>query len=587
MSFASEQSSGVELARGYIALTAKYSPAMQQIAKDFQALESEAGKAGLVAGQKIASGISAGTKDAVQPALKKELAETGRGVAKESEAVGRKIGSGVAGGVEKTLGRELKDTIKAEMRAAGVEVETDAQMYGALIGRTIGNSIRAPIAASFATARFGLGELESATRHVSGSIGGSLRSAFSMAGPMAAMSAVATGIFSLGEGIRKGFEIRETLEEAEIRMRSLGMSAADVEEVFSDLNAALKGTKYGVEEAAGAAEKLATMGIRGEELTKYLKDAANVAALTGTSIDDAANIFLRWQDEIKAGSRDLKALTQQDLPQLVKWLEQDLNVDEDTLYEMFKKGQIGYQNMMDAIDKHTAGVAVNMSKTIGSQMHKAAESIGEIFSKVMQPFFGNADGPLGKLNGWLSNVSAGIGQPGVQAGIGSTVHTILDDSKQFVRHMSSSGLGTMAVGARFGPWGALAGLLLDPIRSLLAGAAPNLFGEGHALGGGKGGVGDTSKSFAAKYLSGEALQHAFGNVLHAVDNFGHARVTCRTLLATLGTLLGNIVHAFGNVGHASACDPRFWKCWACLWQCRSRFWKCWACHRQCDARFGV
>jgi hypothetical protein len=47
-----------------VCLSAKYNPAMRQIANDFRAMEDEADRAGTVANQKLKGGISAGFENA-------------------------------------------------------------------------------------------------------------------------------------------------------------------------------------------------------------------------------------------------------------------------------------------------------------------------------------------------------------------------------------------------------------------------------------------------------------------------------------------------------------------------------------------
>ena len=68
----------------------------------------------------------------------------------------------------------------------------------------------------------------------------------------------------------------------------------DVEQAMDDALYAVKGTAYGLDEAARAASQLGASGIElGNDMKNVLRGISGVAAMTNSSYDDISRIFIK------------------------------------------------------------------------------------------------------------------------------------------------------------------------------------------------------------------------------------------------------------------------------------------------------
>src|SRR5699024_3380514 len=83
----------------------------------------------------------------------------------------------------------------------------------------------------------------------------------------------------------KGFNRLKDIENAEAKLTGLGHSAASVQSIMDNALASVKGTSFGLGEAAGLAGTLVASGIKpGQELEKTLKLTADSATIAGREL---------------------------------------------------------------------------------------------------------------------------------------------------------------------------------------------------------------------------------------------------------------------------------------------------------------
>ena len=352
---------GAELAKGYIALTCKYSPAMNQIRQDLQGMQTEAERAGQRTGNAISGGISGGARRGTKAAT-------------------------------------------AELQS----MHKEASVWGDRIGKVIGASIGYPIGGIVRPARRAFEEVETLAKRS----GTAMMAA--MTGPMVKMAGAAAGLASIGIGLNKGFQKLVALEDAQAKMESLGMTADQVKDAMKRMNDAIKGTQFSAGEMASSLQKLATSGLQGEELTQWLKDVENVSAVSGHSIEDTTSLLLKFKDEAKLSGMELRKLAMEDLPQLAGWLADYLHVTPEQLADMFKKGEVTSKDAMNAIEAHTKGASERMLHTLGGQSKLLGKSIGDIFAAILAPGGGGVEPMLERINKRLADTASYLEAHGEQ-----------------------------------------------------------------------------------------------------------------------------------------------------------------------------
>ncbi len=94
----------------------------------------------------------------------------------------------------------------------------------------------------------------------------------------------------------KGFDRLTGIDDAKAKLMELGHSADSVKDIMNSALASVKGTSYGLDEAATTAAGAVAAGVKqGKELTRYLSLTADAAAEAGSSMSDMGSIINKVQ----------------------------------------------------------------------------------------------------------------------------------------------------------------------------------------------------------------------------------------------------------------------------------------------------
>src|SRR5690606_37813786 len=95
-----------------------------------------------------------------------------------------------------------------------------------------------------------------------------------------------------GAALWRGFERLKGIENAEAKLRGLGHSAQTVEGIMDNALASVKGTAFGLDEAATTAAGAVAAGIKpGKELERVLGLTGDTATIAGSSMGELGAIF--------------------------------------------------------------------------------------------------------------------------------------------------------------------------------------------------------------------------------------------------------------------------------------------------------
>lgn len=173
-----------------------------------------------------------------------------------------------------------------------------------------------------------------------------------------AAKVAAAGITAaIGTTLTKGFLRLKTIDEAKAKLEGLGNTAEDIADIMESANAAVKGTSYGLDEAATTAASAVAAGIKpGEELTKYLSLTASAAAVAGRSMSDMGAIFNKVQTSQAAYTEELNQLADAGIP-IYQWLGEEAGLTAAEIKEMASEGKISSGIFLEAVEKNIGGAA--------------------------------------------------------------------------------------------------------------------------------------------------------------------------------------------------------------------------------------
>lgn len=176
------------------------------------------------------------------------------------------------------------------------------------------------------------------------------------------------------------------IEQAKFQFEGLGM---DVEATMDSALAAVKGTAFGLDEAAVVASQFGATGMRaGDEMTEALRGISGVAAMTGASYSDIGNIFttvagngrLMGNDLLRLGARGVNAAAT---------LGKAMGKTEGEIREMVTKGEISFEDFAKAMSDAFGEHATKANETYTGSLSNLRAALARIGAAVYTPHFDN------------------------------------------------------------------------------------------------------------------------------------------------------------------------------------------------------
>lgn len=234
-----------------------------------------------------------------------------------------------------------------------------------------------------------------------------------------ATGAVTVGITGIGTALTAGFSRLNAIDTASAKLRGLGNDAKSVDAIMANATASVKGTSFGLGEAATVAASAVAAGIKpGEQLETMLKGVANVAAATGGTMEETGSVFNKVAATGKAYTDNINQLSDRGLP-IWQALADKLGVTTDEVREMASKGKIDFQTFSDAAASAAGTVATEMGTTVPGAFANLKASIGRIGANLL-------DGVFGKLGPLIQAATKALGpMEDMAKGLGSAIGDVL------------------------------------------------------------------------------------------------------------------------------------------------------------------
>ncbi|KWX19721.1 hypothetical protein AFM11_34325 [Mycolicibacterium wolinskyi] len=449
-----------------------------------------------------------------------------KGARKAGQQVGRDVQAGMDSSTRGGLGRMLRiDGARTAGQNAGREMNAGIQ------SANIGQGAAAQLDRNMTSGAVGLG------RRLGSMIGTGLKVTAIGAGTLAAAG--------IGAALHAGFSRLTAIDDAKFKLQGLGNSTEKVLSIMDNALAAVKGTAFGLDEAATTAASAVAAGIKpGEELTGYLKLTADTAAIAGTSLADMGGIFNSVQTSGKAMTGDLRMLADRGLP-VFTWLQEATGKTGEDFTKFIEDGKITSEMFRDAVAKNIAGAAQNMGGSVRGSLSNLKASFSRFGAELSGPIFAGLKPLAIGLTGTFDSVTASI-KP-IMADLTAKVGPWADQMAAKMKAWADNG-GVEKIVAWFGQ-------LRDTIAGLTSGGgsdtmtriadsakqlAPALHNAGPALAG----LGDAAKTFGQsmiqigpEVLTGvlvPALQLLAGALKFVADNASWAVPVVGGLVLAIG-----------------------------------------------------
>ena len=363
----------------------------------------------------------------------------------------------------------------------------------------------------------------------------------------------AGGILSVGAlagvAISKGITRAITIEGAEAKLTGLGHSAASVSKIMGNALASVKGTAFGLGDAATVAASLSASGIKqGEQLEGVLKTVADTATISGRSMTDIGAIFGSVAARGKLQGDDMLQLMSSGVP-VLQFLSKQTGKTTADVSKMVSKGQIDFATFAAAMKTGLGGAALASGTTFKGALANVTAALGRFGAGLATPALGMLKGVFNDAIPAIDAITAKVAP--LAASLGAKLAPIVDRvSKAFFGFIESlaSGKGSGIVEQFSGLFA-----VLNPIGAIVKGMLPafsSLGGTFKVIGAAIGGALAAVLPVLAQALAsvGKALGGAIATILPKVAPLftvlGQAVASLAPVLGQVATVLAG---ALGQV----------------------------------------
>ncbi|OLL21254.1 MULTISPECIES: tape measure protein [unclassified Rhodococcus (in: high G+C Gram-positive bacteria)] len=240
-------------------------------------------------------------------------------------------------------------------------------------------------------------------------IGGRMSTALGGALKAGAVGAGAVVAGVLGTAITKGIGRLTAIDDAEGKLAGLGHSAASTAKIMDSALASVKGTAYGLGDAATIAASAVAAGIKpGEELTKYLKLIGDAATIGGSSLSEMGSIINQTTTSGIVFTDTLNQLADRGIP-IFTWLQDEYKVTGAELRKMVEDGQVDAATFQRVIEENIGGAALAGGETVRGAFANMNAALGRFGAKLAEPIFDRAAGGFTGITKAIDEATTAIG----------------------------------------------------------------------------------------------------------------------------------------------------------------------------------
>lgn len=196
-----------------------------------------------------------------------------------------------------------------------------------------------------------------------------------------------TGGALFGAALKKGFGRLSAIEDAEAKLTGLGHSAKTVDKIMVNALNSVKGTAFGLDEAATVAATAVASGIKpGKELEGTLKLVADAATIGGSSLSDMGAIFSEVAASNKIQGDTINQLNERGIP-ILKLLADVTGKSQGEVRDLASKGKIDFATFQKAMEKGLGGAALDSGKTASGAFKNMGAAFGRVGAALLKDVF--------------------------------------------------------------------------------------------------------------------------------------------------------------------------------------------------------
>ena len=189
-----------------------------------------------------------------------------------------------------------------------------------------------------------------------------------------------------GLAIQGGISRALQIEDAQAKLKGLGHDTDTVTSIMKNATAAVKGTAFGLGEAATASAGAVAAGIKpGQQLEKVLKLVADSATIAGTDMASMGSIFNKVAASGKLQGDVINQLQDAGVP-VLQFVAKQMGVTAGEAADLASKGKVSFEIFSDAMQQGLGGAAAKSGETFRGALKNTRAALSRIGETLVLPF---------------------------------------------------------------------------------------------------------------------------------------------------------------------------------------------------------
>lgn len=239
---------------------------------------------------------------------------------------------------------------------------------------------------------------------------------------------VGAAVGAIGVSLVKGFQRLEGIDNARQKLTGLGHDAGSVDAIMNNALASVRGTAFGMADAATVAASATAAGIKpGEDLERTLKLVADAATIAGTDMGSMGAIFNKAAASNKVQMDVINQLHDAGVPALSA-LADHMGVTAEEASKMASEGKIDFETFQAAMESTLGGAAASSGATFSGAMANVMASLGRIGAGLLEGVFPHLAPLMQAITtslGPLEDVASAIGDK-IGSVVGPAIQWLID-----------------------------------------------------------------------------------------------------------------------------------------------------------------
>lgn len=197
-------------------------------------------------------------------------------------------------------------------------------------------------------------------------------------GAVAGVAALVGGI-----AIKGGIDRALAIEDAQAKLKGLGHTTESVETIMDSALASVKGTAFGLGDAATVAASTVAAGVKpGQDLTRSLSLIADAATIAGTDLSTMGSIVNKVATSDMMQMDVANQLMDAGIP-ILQMVAGEMGVTAEEARKLASEGKVSFETFQNALESGMGGAALASGDTFRGAMANAGAALGRLGEKVV------------------------------------------------------------------------------------------------------------------------------------------------------------------------------------------------------------